>query len=168
MVNTDIAALVTAQVPEELVALRDNIARAEAERPGRMWERRRDVYDDVRRLKEQCETTGHPLLIALAGRSGTRRRWMRSGRAERRTCVMCGVEEIGEPANGLLSRLVLGRTSWKFEKLTGRITRTFNDPEAYLQTTSSIKQYSLPTDVVLHRAFPPRIPPSILADRRRP
>lgn len=168
MVNTDIFALVGKQLPGEIVFLRDSIAEAEARHPGHVWERRRDVYEDVKRLKDRCEQSGHPVLIALAGSAAGWRRSARIGRAERRVCIMCGTEEIGQPASGFLRRVLLGRGRWNFEKLNGAVTRKFTNPEAYLQALSFIRQYSLPTEVVLHHALPPRIPPSLLGDARSP
>jgi hypothetical protein len=161
MVNSDIVALVGSQIPSKIVFLRDKIAQVEAQHPGHLWERRRDVYDDVKRLKHACEESRHPLLIALAGQSSTWRISLRIGRSERRSCIMCGTEEIGKLGTGLIRRFGLGRSRWNFEKLNGRITRIFTDPEAYLHALSFIRQYSLPTEVVLQHALPPRLPPSL-------
>lgn len=166
MPDRDVVSLAVEHVPDEIITLRDTIAAAEAGRPGHVWERHRDVYDDIKKLKDRCEENGHPLVIALTGKPGTRRRLMRNGRDARRTCVMCGTEEVGRPANGFLYRFLFGRTRWTFEKLNGHITRAFRDPEWYFETMSIVRQYSLPTDIVLYRAFPPRLPSSILANER--
>ena len=151
------------KVPNEIIVLRDTIATVEAARPGHVWERHRVSYEEIKRLKDRCEEKGHPLVIALAGKPGTMRRLMRNGRDERRTCVMCGTEEVGRAANGFLGLFLLGRGRWQFEKLNGRITRRFTNPEWYFETMSIMRQYSLPSDIVLYHAFPPRVPSSILA-----
>jgi hypothetical protein len=164
VLDGDILAFVMEHLPDEIRTLRDTLAKAEAERPGQVWERHRDVYDHIKKLKDRCEETGHSLVISLTGKPGTRRRWMRNGRDERRACIMCGTEEIGKMATGFIYRFLFRKAAWRFEKLNGHITRTFTDPEWYLETVSIFRQFSFPTDVVLYHAFPPRIPPSVLAN----
>ena len=119
-----------------------------------MWERNRKLFEHIKELKDRCGEAGHPLIIVLAGRAGTRRWLMRNGRDERRTCIMCGTEEVGALATGFVSRFLLRRAKWKFERLNGHITRTFRDPEWYFETASIIKHFSFSTHVVLHHAFP--------------
>jgi hypothetical protein len=75
---------------------------------------------------------------------------------------MCGTEEVGTLATGFLFRFLLRRAMWKFERLKGHITRTFSDREWYFETVSFIRDFSFSTDVVLHHAFPPRLPSSFL------
>src|SRR5690348_12791894 len=123
MFNGDAVVLLTEQLPNDIRALRDTIAEAEARRPGHVWERHRDVFDDIQDLKRQCGESGHSLLIALSGKPGNSLILNRYGRDERRTCVMCGTEEVGKLATGFLRRFFTGRTKWHFETLTGHITR---------------------------------------------
>ncbi len=167
MFNGDAAVLVTEHLPDDLRALRDTIARTEAERPGHVWERHRDAFDLIKRFRSRCETTGHCLVIALNGRPGSLCKLMRNRRDERRTCIMCGTEEVGKPVTGLVRRILFGRVKWKFETLNGRTTRRFADPEWYFETVAIFRQFSFPTDVVLHHAFPPRIPRSIASHQRK-
>ncbi len=158
MLDRDVVAVSLEHVPDEIRAFRDSIATAESEGEGPMWERRREASGHIKELKDRCGTAGHSLIITLAGKPGTRRQLMRNGRDERRACIMCGTEEVGNLATGFLPRFLLRRAGWKFEKLNGYITRTFKDPEWYFETLSVIREFSFSTDVVLHHAFPPRLP----------
>jgi len=162
MLHRDVVAVFMEQVPDEIRALRDSIAKAETDHTGPMWERHRELQGRIKGLKDRCEEAGHSLIIVLAGNVGTRRRLMRNGRTERRTCIMCGTEEVGTLVTGFLSRLFFRRAKWKFEKLNGYISRTFTDPEWYLETLCVIKNFSFSTDVVLQHAFPPQLPSSFL------
>jgi hypothetical protein len=83
---------------------------------------------------------------------------MRNGRNERRTCILCGSEEVGILATGLLRRFLVRKAVWKFEKLKRDAARTFTDPEWYLETCSIVRNFSFSTDVVLQHAFPRRVP----------
>jgi hypothetical protein len=161
MLDRDFVAVVMEHVPEEIKALRDSIAALEAQGIGPTHERYRELYGHIKELKERCGESGHSLIIVLAGRSGTRRRLMRNRRDERRTCMMCGTEEVGTIATGFASRFLLRKATWQFERLNGQISRTFVDPEWYFETVSVIRNFSFPTDVVLYHAFPPRLPPSL-------
>src|SRR5271156_1917681 len=76
----------------------------------------------------------------------------------RMTCLMCGTEEEGTLATGLLPRLLFRKAVWKFEKLNGYAARTFTDPEWYLETRGIVRNFSFPTDVVLQHASPPLRP----------
>src|SRR5262249_1187901 len=147
---------------DDLRVLRDSIAKTQGELDSRDWERFREVSGHIKELKDRCAEAGHSLIISLAGKPGTRRRLMRNRRDEKRTCLMCGSEEIGKLANGLFSRLLFRRADWKFEKLNGHVTRFFDNAEWYFETVSVIRQFSFGTDVVLHHAFPPRLPESLL------
>jgi hypothetical protein len=102
------------------------------------------------------------LIIALAGNVGTRRRLMRNRRDERRTCVMCGSEEVGTLATGFPSRFMFRKAKWKFDRLNGYNSRTFTDPQWYLETVSVIRNFSFSSDVVLQHAFPLHMPFSLL------
>jgi hypothetical protein len=112
-----------------------------------MWERHRDLHGRIEELKNKCEEAAHSLTIVLRGKVGVRRRFMRNGWNERRTCMICGSEEIGEPATGFLRRFLARNTMWKFEKLTRQAARSFTDPEWYLETCSIVKNFSFSTDV---------------------
>ncbi len=165
MLDRDDVTVLIEHVPGELIALRDSIANAETEPASHVWEHQRKLSEQIKALKDKCGAeAGHSLIIALAGKPGTRRRLMRNGRDERRTCIMCGTEEVGTLATGFLSRFLLRRAKWKFESFNGHITRIFADPAWYFETVSIIRQFSFPTAVVLHHAFPPRLPSSLLAD----
>ena len=98
------------------------------------------------------------MTIVLAGNVGARRRLMRNGRNERRTCIICGTEEVGTLVTGFLHRFLFRRAVWKFEKLNRQAARTFTDPEWYLETGNIVRNFSFSTDVVLQHAFPPRVP----------
>src|SRR5713226_4542078 len=151
MVSRDVAALFMEHMPDdEIRSLRDSIAKAEAELTAPMWERHRELHG-------KCEEAAHFLTIVLAGKVGTRRRLMRNGRNERRTCLLCGSEEVGELATGLLRRFLVRKAVWKFEKLKRDAARTFSDPEWYLETCSIVRNFSFSTDVVLQHAFPHRV-----------
>jgi len=163
MLDRDTATVFIEQVPDEIRSLRDSIAKGEAEHVGSTWERYRELGRYVTELKDRCGKAGHSLIIVLAGEVGTRRRFMKNCKDERRTCVMCGTEEAGTLATGFLVRFLFRRASWKFEKLNGYISRTFNDPDWYLETVSVIRNCAFSTDVVLHHAFPPYRGPRIAA-----
>src|SRR6266851_1795336 len=138
MVSRDVTALFMAHMPDdELRSLRDSIAKAEAELTAPMWERHRELHGRIEELKGKCEEAAHSLTIVLAGNVGTRRRLMRNGRNERRTCLICGSEEVGTLATGLLRRFLVRKAVWKFEKLKRDAARTFIDPEWYLETAAS-------------------------------
>ena len=163
MISEDVVALFLEKVPDEIRSLRDTIARAETDHTGNMWERHREFHSRITELKNRCEEAAHPMIIALEGKAGTRRRLMRNGLNERRTCIMCGAEEIGILATGFLSRFLFRRAKWTFERLNGYISRIFTDPEWYFETVFLIRHFSLPTDVVLQHAFPSRLTSSFLA-----
>jgi len=159
MVSRDVATLFMEQMPDDKIrSLRDSIAKAEAELTAPMWERRRDLHGRIEELKDKCEEAAHSFTIVLAGNVGTRRRLMRNGRNERRTCIICGTEEVGTLATGFLPRFLLRKAVWKFEKLNRHAARTFTDPEWYLETCSIVRNFSFSTDVVLQHAFPHRVP----------
>lgn len=160
MLSGEVVAFFIERVPDEIRVLRDNIAKAETDDGGPMWERHREVHAHITELKDKCGETGHPLIVALAGKSGTRRRLMKDGRNERRACIMCGTEDVGTLATGFLRRFLFRKAKWKFEKLNGHISRIFIDPEWYFETLSVIRNFSFPTNVLLHYAFPPRLPRS--------
>ncbi len=160
MLSSDVVAFFIEKVPDEIRIIRDDIAKEEINGTGQIWEHNRQLSGHIKELKNRCEQAGHSLIIVLAGLTGTRRRMMRNHRDERRTCIMCGTEEVGKVATGFMTRLLLGRSKWKFETLNGHISRTFNDPGWYFETVSIIRNFSFSTDVVLHHAFPHRIPPS--------
>jgi hypothetical protein len=105
----------------------------------------------------KCEEAAHSLTIVLAGNVGTRRRLMRNGRNERRTCIICGTEEVGTLVTGFLPRFLFRKAVWKFEILKRDAARTFSDPEWYLETCSIVRNFSFSTDVVLQHAFPHRV-----------
>jgi len=158
MVSRDAAALFLEHMPdEETRSLRDSIAKAEAELIAPRWERHRELHGRIVELKDKCDKAAHSLTIVLAGYVGTRRRLMRNGRNERRTCIMCGAEEVGTLTTGFLRRFLLRKAVWKFEKLKRDASRTFTDPEWYLETCSIIRNSSFSTDVVLQHAFPHRV-----------
>src|SRR5580658_1733901 len=130
MVSRDIAALFMEHMrDDELRSLRDSIAQAEAALTTSVWERHRDLHGRIEELKAKCEGAAHSLTIVLTGKVGSRWRFMRNGWNERRTCILCGTEEIGELATGFLRRFLVRKAVWKFEKLTRRAARSFNDPE---------------------------------------
>jgi hypothetical protein len=162
MLDRNVVAVFMEQVPDEIEALRDSIAKAETDHIGPRWERHRELQGRIKELKDRCEKTAHSLIIVLAGNVGTRRRLMRNRRDERRTCIMCGTEEVGTLATGFLSRFLFRTAKWKFERLNGYISRTFTDPQWYLETLSVIRNFSFSTDVVLQHAFPPQLPSSLL------
>jgi hypothetical protein len=165
MLDRDVVAVLMEHVPDQVRSLRDSIARMEGEGAGAVPEHFREAYRQVKELKDRCEQAGHSLTIALAGKVGTRRRLMRNRRDERRTCIMCGTEEVGTLATAFPVRFLLRRTEWKFDTLNGHISRTFTDPEWYFETLSLIRNFGFSTDVVLHHAFPPRLPLSFLDSR---
>jgi hypothetical protein len=162
MVSSDIVALFMEKVPDEIRMLRDSIAKTEADHAGIAWEHQRELQTHVAELKNKCEASAHSLAIALAGKVGTRRRFLRNSRDERRVCIMCGTEEVGKFASGAIFRFLFRRGKWKFGTLNGYISRTFTDPEWYFETVSVIRNLSFPTEVVLQHAFPPRMPASFL------
>jgi hypothetical protein len=158
MVSRDVAALFMEHMrDDEIRSLRDSIAQAEAALTASMWERHRDLHGRIEELKNKCEEAAHSLTIVLKGKVGARRRLMRNGWNERRTCMICGTEEIGELVTGFLRRFLSRKATWKFEKLSGKAARSFIDPEWYLETCSIVKNFSFSTDVVLQHAFPRRI-----------
>jgi hypothetical protein len=138
--------------------LRDSIARAEADLDAPMWERHKELHGRIEELKDKCEEAAHSLTIVLAGKAGTRRHLMRNGRNERRTCILCGTEEVGTLETGFLRRFLFRNVEWKFEKLNRHTARTFTDPEWYFETCYIVRNFSFSTDVVLQHAFPPRVP----------
>jgi len=96
MVSRDVAALFMEHMPDdEIRSLRDSIAKAEAELSAPMWERHRELHGRIEELKDKCEAAAHSLTIVLAGNVGTRRRLLRNSINERRTCLICGTEEVG-------------------------------------------------------------------------
>jgi hypothetical protein len=105
---------------DEVRKIRDSIAQAEAELTAALWERHRDLHGRIEELKAKCEQAGHSLMIVLAGKVGPRRRLLRRGWSERRTCILCGTEEIGKLATGFVKRFLVRQAVWKFEKLTGQ------------------------------------------------
>jgi hypothetical protein len=159
MVSRDVVALFLEHLPDdEIRSLRDSIAEAEGELAAPMWERHRELHGRINELKDKCEKAEHALTIVLAGNVGTRRRLLRNGRNERRTCIICGVEEVGTLATGLLPRFLFRKAVWKFERLNRQTARTFTDPEWYFETCCIVRNFSFSTDVVLQHAFPPRVP----------
>lgn len=164
MLNGDVVAVLLEHVPDEIRKRRDTIAREETEHDGHTWEHHRELYDHINELRDACEKAGHPLIIALTGKPGTRRRLMRNGRDERRTCIMCGTEEVGTIVTRFFVRFLLRRAAWKFERLNGYVTRTFSDAQWYFEIASVIRHFSFSTDVVLYHAFPPKFPPSLSGD----
>jgi hypothetical protein len=158
MVSRDVVAFFMEHMPDdEIRTLRDSIAKAEAELAAPIWERHRELHGRIEELKHKCEEAAHSLTIVLAGNVGTRRRLMRNGRNERRTCILCGLEEVGTLATGFLRRFLFQNAVWKFERLNRPSTRTFTDPEWYLETCSIVRNFSFSTDVVLQHAFPHRV-----------
>jgi hypothetical protein len=160
MLSRDVVAIFMEQVPDEVRALRDSIAKAEADHTGLMWERHRELHGRIKELKDRCEQAGHSLVVVRAGEVGTRRKLLRNRRDERRTCIMCGTEEVGKVATGAFSRFLFRRAHWKFERMNGYISRTFTDHQWYLETLSLIRNFSFSTDVILQHAFPPQLPSS--------
>src|SRR5260370_42347987 len=135
MVSRDVVALFMEHMPDdEIRRLRDSIAKAYAEFAAPMWERHRELHGRIKELKDKCEEGAHSLTIVLAGNVGTRRRLMRNGRRERRTCILCGCEEVGTLATGLLRRFLVRKAVWKFEKLNRDAARSFRDLEWYLES----------------------------------
>ncbi len=167
MLNSDVVTIFMEQVPEDVRSLRDGLAKAEIDNDP-TWERRRELQGRIKDLKNRCEESAHSLIIVLAGNVGTRRRLMRNERAERRTCIMCGTEEVGTLATGSISHFMLRRAEWKFDRLNGYVSRTFADPQWYFETLSVIRNFSFSTDVVLQHAFPPQIPVSLSSDQGKP
>ncbi len=160
MLSREVVALFIEQVPDEIRIIRDGIAKAETDDAGHMWERSRELHARIAELRDKCGKTGHPLIIALAGKSGTRRRLMRNSLNQRRACIMCGTEEIGTLGTGFLPRFFFRKAKWKFETLNGHISRSFADPDWYFETLLVLRNFAFSTDVVLHHAFPPRVPSS--------
>jgi len=159
MVSRDVATLFMEHMPDDEVrSLRDSIAKAEAELTAPVWERHRELHGRIQQLKRKCEEAAHSLTIVLAGNVGTRRRLMRNGRNERRTCIICGTEEVGTLMTGFLHRLLFRKAVWKYEMLKREPARTFTDPEWYIETCSIVKNFSFSTDVVLQHAFPRSVP----------
>ena len=159
MVSRDVATLFMEHMPDdEIRSLRDSIAKAEAELAAPVWERYRELHGRIEELKGKCEEAAHSLTIVLAGNVGTRRRLMRNGRNERRTCLICGTEEVGTLATGFLRRFLFRKAVWTFEKLNRDAARTFIDPEWYLETCSIVRNFSFSTEVVLQHAFPRSAP----------
>jgi hypothetical protein len=158
MVSRDVATLFMEHMPDdEIRSLRDSIAKAEAEITAPMWERHRDLHGRIGELKDKCAGAAHSLTLVLAGNAGTRRRLLRNGRNERKTCLICGTEEVGTLATGFLRRFLFRKAVWKFEKLNRQAARTFTDPEWYLETCNIVRNFSFSTDVVLQHAFPHRV-----------
>jgi hypothetical protein len=158
MVSRDVATLFMEHMPDDDIrSLRDSIAKAEAELTAPMWERHRDLHGRIEELKDKCAGAAHSLTIVLAGNVGKRRRLLRNGRNERRTCLICGTEEVGTLATGFLRRFLSRKALWKFEKLNRQAARTFTDPEWYLETGNIVRNFSFSTDVVLQHAFPHRV-----------
>ncbi len=158
MLDTDIVTILTDHLPDDMRQIRDSIAQADAEIAGAARAQYRELHGRIKELRNRCDEAGHSLIIVLAGTAGTRRRMMRNRRDERRTCLLCGTEEVGEVETGLIARLLLRKTKWKFVKLNGPISRIFTEPEWYFETLSVIRNFSFPTEVVLYHAFPPRLP----------
>lgn len=159
LASTDVVALFMENLPDdEIRSLRDNIAKAENELAGPIWDHAREQHKYVVELKDKCEKASHFLTIVLAGNVGTRRRLMRNGWNERRICIMCGTEEEGTLVTGSLRRFLLRKAAWKFEKLNRQAARTFTDPQWYFETCGIVRNFSFPTAVVLAHAFPPRVP----------
>lgn len=166
MLSRDVVDFFIEQIPEEIRIMRDVIVKSETDDAGHMWGRCRELHERVTELRNKCRENGHALIIALAAKSGTRRRLMRNGR-ERRACIMCGTEEVGTLATGFLPRFLFRKAKWKFETMNGRISRTFDDPEWYFETLLMLRNFSFSTDVVLHHAFPPQLPPAFKSSRIR-
>jgi hypothetical protein len=61
----------------------------------------------------------------------------------------------------VLTHFSFRKAKWKFEKLNGHFSRIFTDLEWYFETLSVIRNFAFSTEVVLHHAFPPRLPPSL-------
>ncbi len=156
MASRELGALFIEHLPDdEIRSLRDCIGRAEAEFTGPVWDHRREQHQRIKELMDKCGKASHALTIVLAGSVGTRRRLMRNGWNERRTCVMCGTEEEGTLVSGFLPRFLFRKSVWKFEKLNCYAARTFTDPEWYLETCGIVRNFSFSTDVVLQHASPP-------------
>lgn len=158
MVSRDIAALFIEHTPnDEIRSLRDSIAKADAELSAPMWERHRELQGRIEELRDKCEAAAHSLTIVLAGSVGSRRRLLRNCRNERRTCLICGTEEVGSLTTDFLRRFLFRKGVWKFEKLKQDAARVFGDPEWYLETCNIVRNFSFSTDVVLQHAFPHRV-----------
>jgi hypothetical protein len=158
LASTEVITLFMEHMPDdEIRSLRDSIAREEAEFAGPIWDHHREQRKHVKELVDRCGKASHVLTIVLAGNVGTRRRLMRNGWNERRICVMCGTEEEGSLVTGFLPRFLFRKAAWKFETLNGHSTRTFTDPQWYLETRGFIRNFSFSTDVVLQHASPPRL-----------
>ena len=122
MVSRDVVALFMDHMPDdEIRSLRDSIAKAEAELTAPMWERHRELHGRIEELKDKCVEAAHSFTIVLAGNVGTRRRLLRNGRDERRTCIICGTEEVGTLATGFLRCLRTNSASdrSRISKFTG-------------------------------------------------
>jgi hypothetical protein len=158
LVAPDTVAFFLEHLPDdEIRSLRDRIAEAETGITGPMWEHRQKQSKLINQLKERCAQGSHALIIVLAGKLGTRRRLMRNGWNERRTCLMCGTEEEGTLATGFLARFLWRKAVWKFTKLNRYAARTFTDPEWYFETCGIVRNFSFSTEVVVQHAFPPRL-----------
>jgi hypothetical protein len=157
MVSRDLVTLfMEDMMDDEVRILRDSIAKAEAELTAPMWERHRELHGRIEDLKHKCGAAEHSLTIVLAGKVGTRLRLMRNGRNERRTCIICGTEEVGTLVTSFLRRFWSRKAVWEFQILKRDAARTFGDPEWYLETCSIARNFSFSTDVVLQHAFPQR------------
>jgi hypothetical protein len=158
LVGTDTVEFFLEQIPDdEIRSLRDRIAKAEAEFSGPMWEHRQAQSRQIKELKEKCAQGSHALTIVLAGNVGTRRRLMRNGWNERRTCLMCGSEEEGTLATGVFARFLFRKGVWNFAKMNRYAARTFTDPEWYLETCGIVRNFSFSTEVLIQHAFPARL-----------
>jgi hypothetical protein len=156
LASIELVALFMEHLPDDgIKSLRDSIAKAEAEFTGPIWDHRREQHKRIKELMDKCGKASHALTIVLAGSVGTRRRLMRNGWNECRTCLMCGTEEEGTLATGFLPRFLFRKAVWKFEKLNCYAARTFTDPEWYLETRGIVRNFSFSTDVVLQHASPP-------------
>lgn len=117
MVGTEIFEFFLEHMPDdEIRSLRDRIAKTEAEFTAQTWDDRQAQSKQIKELKEKCAQGSHALTIVLAGNLRTRRRLMRNGWNERRTCLMCGTEEEGTLTTGLFARFLLGKGVWKFAR----------------------------------------------------
>ena len=93
MNSRELVALFMEHLPDdEIRTLRDSIANAEAQFTGTIWDHRREQHERIKELQDKCGKASLALTIVLAGSVGTRRRMMRNGWNECRTCLMCGTE----------------------------------------------------------------------------